>query len=113
MTAGIAIVAGALVLAGAVTASHRRRVYDAVILKVLGATRRRIMGTLLLEYGLLGLLTGLLAAIIGSIAAWAVVTEVMKLEFVFDPFSVIIASFIALAAVLVIMTVITILLKPW
>jgi putative ABC transport system permease protein len=55
-----------------------------------------------LEYGLLGLLTALIASVVGSIAAWAVVTEVMKLEFIFDPFSVITASFIAIAAVLVI-----------
>ena len=37
--------AGILVLAGAITASHRRRVYDSVILKVLGATRRRVLLT--------------------------------------------------------------------
>jgi len=102
MTAGIAIIAGTLVLAGAVAAGHRRRVYDSVVLKVLGATRGRITGILLLEYGLLGLLTALIASVVGSIAAWAVVTEVMKLEFIFDPFSVITASFIAIAAVLVI-----------
>lgn len=100
LTAGIAIVAGTLVLAGAVAAGHRRRVYDSVVLKVLGATRRRIMGTLLLEYGLLGLVTALVAAIIGSIAAWAVVTEVMKFEFAFDPVAVIGAVVIAMAVTL-------------
>ena len=49
LTAGVAIAAGALVLAGAVAAGHRRRVYDSVVLKVLGATRKRIVGSLLLE----------------------------------------------------------------
>lgn len=100
MTAGIAIIAGTLVLAGAVAAGHRRRVYDSVVLKVLGATRRRIMGTLLLEYGLLGLVTALIASVIGSIAAWAVVTEVMKFEFSFDPFAVAGAAIIAIAVTL-------------
>src|SRR3546814_3478550 len=38
-TASVTLVAGILVLAGAVLAGHRRRVYDAVVLKVLGATR--------------------------------------------------------------------------
>ena len=85
LTAGVAIAAGALVLAGAVAAGHRRRVYDSVVLKVLGATRRRIVGSLLLEYGLLGLFTALVAAVIGTAAAWAVVTEVMRFSFVFDP----------------------------
>lgn len=100
LTAGIAIVAGTLVLAGAVAAGHRRRVYDSVVLKVLGATRRRIMGTLLLEYGLLGLVTALIASVIGSVAAWAVVTEVMKFEFGFDPLAVAGAAIIAIAVTL-------------
>ena len=100
LTAGIAIVAGTLVLAGAVAAGHRRRVYDSVVLKVLGATRRRIMGTLLLEYGLLGLVTALIASVIGSVAAWAVVTEVMKFEFGFDPLAVAGAAVIAIAVTL-------------
>ena len=85
LTAGVAITAGALVLAGAVAAGHRRRVYDSVVLKVLGATRKRIVGSLLLEYGLLGLLTAIVAAVVGTAAAWAVVTEVMGFSFVFDP----------------------------
>lgn len=100
MTAGIAIVAGTLVLAGAVAAGHRRRVYDSVVLKVLGATRRRIMGTLLLEYGLLGLVTALIASVIGTVAAWAVVTEVMEFEFSFDPLAVAGAATIAIVVTL-------------
>ena len=100
LTAGIAIIAGMLVLAGAVAAGHRRRVYDSVVLKVLGATRRRIMGTLLLEYGLLGLVTALVASVIGTIAAWAVVTEVMRFQFSFDPLPVATAVVIAVAVTL-------------
>ena len=100
ITAGIAIIAGTLVLAGAVAACHRRRVYNSVVFKVLGATRRRIMGTLLLEYGLLGLVTALIASVIGTVAAWAVVTEVMKFEFNFDPLAVAGAATIAIVVTL-------------
>lgn len=100
ITAGIAIIAGTLVLAGAVAAGHRRRVHDSVVFKVLGATRRRIMGTLLLEYGLLGLVTALIASVIGTVAAWAVVTEVMKFEFSFDPLAVTGAATIAIVVTL-------------
>ena len=39
LTALVTLAAGMLVLGGAVAAGHRRRVYDAVVLKVLGATR--------------------------------------------------------------------------
>ena len=80
MTAGVTLLAGTLVLAGAVAAGHRRRVYDSVILKVLGATRRNVLTIYALEYGLLGLATAAIAAIIGSIAAWAVLEFVMGID---------------------------------
>jgi len=47
---------------------------------VLGARRREIVATLLVEYGLLASATALLAAIFGSIAGWAVLTQVMRME---------------------------------
>lgn len=81
-TAAVTLIAGTLVLAGAVAAGHARRVRDSVILKVLGATRARIVRTYLMEYGLLGLATAIAAAAIGSTAAWAVVTYVMRGDFV-------------------------------
>jgi putative ABC transport system permease protein len=77
ITAGVTLLAGTLVLAGAVAAGHRRRIYDSVVLKVLGATRRNVLATYALEYGLLGLVTAAIAALLGSIAAWAVLTFVM------------------------------------
>ena len=43
LTALVTLGAGVLVLGGAVAAGHRRRVYDAVVLKVFGATRGTIM----------------------------------------------------------------------
>ncbi|CAN0477063.1 unnamed protein product, partial [Discosporangium mesarthrocarpum] len=61
----ITLVTGILVLAGAFAAGHRKRVYDAVILKVLGAARKDIFITFLLEYALLGLVTSVIAAATG------------------------------------------------
>ena len=84
-TAAITLVAGTLVLAGAVAARHARRVRDAVIMKVLGATRGRILKTYILEYGILGLATAGIAALIGTAAAFAVVTRVMRSDFVLAP----------------------------
>jgi putative ABC transport system permease protein len=84
-TAMVTLAAGLLVLAGAVAAGHRRRVYDAVVFKVLGATRRRIMGAFLIEYGLIGLATAIFAAILGAILAWAIVTQVMNAPFALLP----------------------------
>ncbi|SMF78119.1 putative ABC transport system permease protein [Tistlia consotensis] len=82
-TAGVTLLAGTLVLAGAVAAGHRRRIYDAVVLKVLGATRADIGRAFLLEYGLIGLVTALLAALAGSLAAWWVLTDIMNSPFHF------------------------------
>lgn len=84
-TAGVTLLAGALVLAGAVVAGHRRRIYDAVVLKVLGATRGDILRAFLIEYGLLGLLTAVIACALGSVAAWGVLTFVMEIDWVFLP----------------------------
>jgi putative ABC transport system permease protein len=85
LAALVALVAGILVLAGAIAASHRRRVYDSVVFKVLGATRRNVMAIFILEYGLLGLVTASLAAIVGSIAAWAVLRFLMNIDWVLMP----------------------------
>jgi putative ABC transport system permease protein len=85
VTATVTLAAGVLVLAGAIAAGHRRRVYDAVILKVLGATRADILRTFVLEYAALGLVTAVLAAVIGSISAYVVVTQVMGAGWVWLP----------------------------
>jgi putative ABC transport system permease protein len=77
-TAGLAILSGILVLAGAVAAGHRRRVYDAVILKVLGATRFDVLKAYVIEYALIGGLAALIAAGVGWITAYVVVTEIMN-----------------------------------
>lgn len=81
--AGITLVASILVLAGALAAGHHTRVYDAVILKTLGATRRRLIFIYALEYAILGFITALLAVVLGTFAGAYVVKEVMRFSFVF------------------------------
>jgi putative ABC transport system permease protein len=84
-TSSVTLLAGMLVLAGAVAAGQRRRVRDAVVLKTVGATRAQIRRAWLVEFGILGLVAGLLAAAAGSAASWAVVRFVMRGEWVFLP----------------------------
>lgn len=93
--AAVALVAGILVLAGAIAAGHHRRVYDAVVLKVLGATRRDVSRAFLLEYGLLGLVTAVIAGAVGTLVAYIVLTEVMHASFSFLPGAVIWTALIA------------------
>ena len=100
-TAAVALLAGMLVLAGAVAAGHRRRVYDAVVLKVLGARRRDVLGAFLIEYGLLGLITALIASVVGTMAGAAVVIWVMEFDWVFLPSVVVITAVSCTAITLV------------
>lgn len=95
-TAAVTLVAGILVLAGAIAANHRRRVYDAVVLKVLGATRGRILATYFLEYALLGLITAILAAGVGTAAGYAVVAQIMGMPWYWLPNGVILTTIICL-----------------
>ena len=81
----VALVAAMLVLGGALAAGHSYRVYDAVVLKTLGATRGKLIGAYALEYLLLGSATALFGVAAGSVAAWLVVTRVMNLTFVWLP----------------------------
>ena len=84
-TGMVTLAAGVLVLAGAMAAGFRSRVRDAVILKVLGATRGRILGIYVREYAVLGLATAIVAALAGTTAAWVVITVVMDMPWRFLP----------------------------
>ncbi len=82
---GIALASSVLVLAGALAANRRARIVDAVILKILGATRGRLVATFLIEYALLGAATAAFGVAAGTLAAYIVVVEVMGFDFVFAP----------------------------
>jgi putative ABC transport system permease protein len=80
----VTLISAILVLGGALAAGHRHRVYDAVILKTLGATRGRLLGAYALEYLLIGFATAVFGVISGSVAAWLIVTRLMTLSFVWQ-----------------------------
>jgi putative ABC transport system permease protein len=78
---GVALLAAILVLAGAIAAGQRARAYNAVILKTLGATRRRLVAAILVEYALLGAIAALFGLMAGAGAAYVIVTRIMAFEF--------------------------------
>ena len=84
--ASIAILAGIAVLVGAIAAARQSRIYDSVILKLLGSTRRQILGAQAMEYGLLAVVLGLLALALGLGAGWYVVVQIFDFSFAPDPF---------------------------
>ncbi|MFJ5368006.1 ABC transporter permease [Bosea sp. CER48] len=89
---GLAIAASLLVLGGALAAGQRARLYDAMILKTLGATRRFILSSYALEYAAIGLVAALFGVVAGTAAGWGIVTQVMRIEFVSDPRGAILAA---------------------
>jgi putative ABC transport system permease protein len=82
--ASVAIFAGIAVLIGALAASRRARIYDSVILKLLGATRGRILAAQAIEFGSLALIVSIIAFGIGAGAGWYVVVKVLELEWAPD-----------------------------
>ncbi len=81
-TAALALIAGILVLAGALGAGLAERIRDAVILKVTGARRTDLALAYLMEYGIAGLATGLVAAVTGSLAGYFILTLIMETDWV-------------------------------
>jgi putative ABC transport system permease protein len=83
--ASLAFVVSGLVLAGALAAGQRARIYEAVVLKVLGATRGRLLGALALEFSLLGAVTAVFGLLAGGLVAWLVTVKVLDAPFALFP----------------------------
>ncbi len=79
--AGATLLTGFVVLIGAAAAGAEARVFEAAVLKTLGASRRRILLSFALRSLILGAAAGLVALLAGSVAAWAVMKYVMSSDF--------------------------------
>jgi putative ABC transport system permease protein len=91
---GLTLFSGVLVLAGALATARARRVYEAVILKTLGATRWRIVGAHLAEHLLLGLATAIVASAAGALVAYVILTQLMEMSFHASAAALLQASFL-------------------
>lgn len=83
--ASIAILAGIAVLVGAIAAARSSRIYDSVILKLLGSTRGQILAAQGLEYAVLAIILGLISLGLGLAAGWYVVVQIFDFGFRPDP----------------------------
>jgi putative ABC transport system permease protein len=95
--AGVTLLSGVLVLAGAVAAARRRHRYEAAVLKVLGARRAHLLGLFALEYLSLGAVAAAVGGLLGMLAAWITVTFVMEIAWVWAPGAVALVLLLALA----------------
>lgn len=87
IAAGVTLLTGAVVLIGAAAAGERARIYEAAVMKTLGATRGRMLRSFALRSGLMGAAAGIVAIGFGAAAGWAVMTFVMEADFGFEPVS--------------------------
>ncbi len=96
----VAVLAGIAVLIGAIAAARRARIYDAVILKTLGASRWQVLAAQAIEYAGLAALVSAIAFGVSALGGWLVVTETLQLDW--DPDWLQVAITIALGGVTVI-----------
>ena len=94
----VALLSGLFVLAGALAAGRRQREADAIVAKVLGATRRQLSAAFVVEYGLLGVLAAVVAGTLGATAGWLIVTRLIELPFGLDLPLVLTVALAAVAA---------------
>ncbi len=76
---GVALLSGVLILVGAVAMTKFQRVYEAAILRTLGAGTRLLTTTLALEYAALGLLAGIIGAAGALGLSWGVARYVLEI----------------------------------
>jgi putative ABC transport system permease protein len=63
---GFVFLSGTLILVGSIAITKFQRIYEAAVLKTLGAKHRTLVTIQLVEYGLLGLLAGLIGTAAGA-----------------------------------------------
>ena len=91
----LTLLTGVLVLAGALAAGLSDRLYDAVVLKTYGASRRQIIGAFVIEYAVLGLAAAGFGILVGTLGSWFLAKFILEMPW---SFSFMTAALTALAA---------------
>lgn len=76
-----AIAAGVIILSSSVAGTRLRRIREVAILKTLGATRLRLTGIFSIEFTLLGLVAGLMGALLASGFSALLLTRMFEAEY--------------------------------
>jgi putative ABC transport system permease protein len=111
----LVLLSGALILVGAVSMTKFRRVYEAAILKTLGASSRLIATMLVLEYGVLGAIAGTVGALGAIVLSWAIARYALEMPWDATPsitISGIVATSVLVAAIGVVASVDVLRHKP-
>lgn len=79
------VLAGLMVMYAAIYATLDERIREAAILRILGARRGQLLGSLVVEYVGLGLLSGLAAALSAGVVGMVVAQRIFELTYVPGP----------------------------
>ena len=79
MVFAFTLIAAALVTVAAAQVSRDERAREVAVMRTLGASRGRLLGAVVAEFGLLGLLGGLLAAVLASVSGYLIAVELFEL----------------------------------
>lgn len=85
------LAAGLMALYAAIAATREERMYEAAVMRTLGASRRQLALSQLTEFALIGLLAGSVAALSATGLAYVLATRVFNLPYQFNPWLWIVA----------------------
>ncbi|MFY9608351.1 MAG: FtsX-like permease family protein [Blastocatellia bacterium] len=77
------LLSGILILAGSLAMTKFQRVYETAVLKTLGAKRKTLLKILLAEYGLMGLVAGIIGSAAGAGLSFAASKWVFEIPWMF------------------------------
>ena len=80
----VTVLAGIAVLLGAIAAARAARLYDVVMLRVLGASTRQLLAMQLAEFGILAAALSIVAVALGGTSAWLIVTRAFGFDWLPD-----------------------------
>jgi putative ABC transport system permease protein len=95
------LAAGILVLLASISASQDERLLEGAIMRVLGASRRQLLLAQASEFAVVGLLSGLTAAIAATVVAGVVSQKVFDLSWSADPLLIATSTAVGVAAAVV------------
>ncbi len=99
---GFVLLSGLLILIGSIAMTKYHRLYESAILKTLGAKRKLIISTNVVEYGVLGALAGLIGSVAALGLSWAVAEYGLKITWRFLPGLSLTGVVVTLALVIVV-----------
>ncbi len=92
----LTLLTGILVLAGALSAGLAGRLYDAVVLKTYGATRRELIQAFVIEYAILGLASAVFGVIVGAAGSWFLSFWILEMPWAFSWGTAVLTAVIAM-----------------